>query len=42
MITDRFPGAEGYRYFYLITAAICAVGLVAALVILTRYVKRRA
>lgn len=39
MLTDTFPGAAGYRYFYLSTAGICAVGLFAALVIYFRYVR---
>jgi sugar phosphate permease len=33
VLIDRFPGAEGYRYFFLATSGICAVGLVAALMI---------
>ena len=36
-LIDRFPGATGYRYFFLMTAAISAIGLVAALIIQRRY-----
>ena len=32
-LIDNYPGPEGYRYFFLITAGICAVGLIAALLI---------
>ena len=39
VLLDSFPGAPGYRYLYLLTAAICGIGLVAALVIYLRYVK---
>jgi MFS family permease len=40
VLLDEFPGAAGYRYFLLITAAICGVGLVATLVIYFKIVKR--
>ena len=33
MLLDRFPGAAGYRYLFLLTAITCAVGLVASLII---------
>ena len=36
MLIDTFPGSAGYRYFFLATAGICAVGLMAALSILRR------
>jgi sugar phosphate permease len=39
MVTDAYPGATGYRYFFLTTSGIAAVGLAAALVIYFRYVK---
>ena len=39
IVTDTYPGAEGYRYFHLSTAAICAAGVVASLLIYFRYVK---
>lgn len=38
IIIDQYPGPEGYRYYFLATAAICGVGLVAALIILYRIV----
>jgi hypothetical protein len=38
-VTDAYPGATGYRYFFLTTSGIAAVGLTAALVIYFRYVK---
>jgi nitrate/nitrite transporter NarK len=30
LLLDAYPGAEGYRYFYLVIAILCAVGSVAA------------
>jgi nitrate/nitrite transporter NarK len=30
LLLDAYPGPEGYRYFYLIIAILCAVGSVAA------------
>lgn len=30
LILDAYPGAEGYRYFYLLVAILCAIGSVAA------------
>ncbi len=36
-----FPGAAGYRYFFLTTAAFCAVGLVATLFIYFKIVRKR-
>jgi nitrate/nitrite transporter NarK len=41
MLLDNFPGAPGYRYFFLSTAAICVVGLAATLVIYFRIVRKR-
>jgi MFS family permease len=38
-LRDAYPGAEGYRYLFLITAAICAAGLCAALLIYYKYVR---
>ena len=32
-LIDAYPGASGYRYFFLTTAGICAVGLIASLLI---------
>jgi len=42
VITDSYPGADGYRYFYLVTSGFCAAGLVAATTIYFRYVKKPA
>lgn len=42
VITDSYPGADGYRYFYLVTSGFCAVGLVAATTIYFRYVRKPA
>lgn len=39
VLRDAYPGAEGYRYLYLITAAFCAAGLCAALLIYFKFVK---
>lgn len=39
VLLDTFPGAEGYRYFFLSTAAICALGLGASIVIYIKFVK---
>ena len=30
LMLDAYPGAEGYRYFYLFVAILCAIGSVAA------------
>ena len=40
VITDAYPGAEGFRYFFLTTAVICGIGFCAAAAIYFRYVKR--
>ena len=38
-LRDAYPGAEGYRYLFLITAGMCAAGLIASLTIYFKYVK---
>jgi MFS family permease len=38
-LRDTYPGAEGYRYLFLITAALCAVGLCAASLIYFKFVR---
>jgi len=38
-LIDQYPGPEGYRYFFFATAGICAVGLLASLLIYFRIVK---
>lgn len=39
VLIDQYPGPEGYRYYFLTTAGICAVGLVASMLILFRIVR---
>ncbi len=39
VLLDRFPGMQGYRYYYLSVAAICAIGFAAALIIYLKYVE---
>ncbi|MFK8049994.1 MAG: nitrate/nitrite transporter [Halioglobus sp.] len=39
VLLDSYPGAEGYRYFFLSTAGICALGLGTATVIYIKFVK---
>jgi MFS family permease len=38
-LIDQYPGPEGYRYYFLITAGICTVGLIASMLILFRIVR---
>ena len=40
ILLDNYPGAEGYRYFFLTTAVICSVGLVASIIIYWRFVRK--
>lgn len=40
ILLDTFPGATGYRYFFLTTAAICGIGLAASLIIYVKYVRK--
>lgn len=40
MFLDNFPGIEGHRYFFLTTAALCVIGLIASLTIYNKYVKK--
>jgi MFS family permease len=40
VLLDVFPGQTGYRYFFLTTAAICSVGLVASIIIYTKFVRK--
>ena len=37
VLLDNYPGPVGYRYFFLTTAGICCVGLVAALIIYRKF-----
>lgn len=41
VLLDTFPGATGYRYFFLTTAAICGIGLTASLIIFVKYARKR-
>ncbi len=41
VISDSYPGAIGYRYYFLIAAGICTVGLVATLYIYFKIVSKR-
>jgi hypothetical protein len=36
LMLDAYPGAEGYRYFYLLIAILCAIGSVAAWMLVAR------
>ena len=42
VLLDTYPGIEGYRYFYLVTAVICMLGLCASLLIYFKYVRNKA
>lgn len=39
VLLDTFPGVLGYRYFFLTVAGICAIGLIASLLIYFKYVR---
>ena len=41
VLLDRFPGAEGYRFFFLTVAGICSVGLGATLLMYRRIAAKR-
>lgn len=36
-LLDKFPGAPGYRQFFLIIVALCVLGLISALIIMRKY-----
>jgi nitrate/nitrite transporter NarK len=38
---DSYPGALGYRYFFIFIAFLCLVGLLAALFILKKFAKKK-
>ena len=42
VLLDTYPGAEGYRYFFLTTSGICGVGFATCLIIYFKFVKKRA
>ncbi len=39
---DGYPGALGYRYFFLFISGLCLLGLLAAIIIMKKFIKRRA
>ena len=39
-LLDRYPGAPGYRFLFLFVAGMCALGLVAALLIMRRSTRK--
>ncbi len=41
MVIDQYPGAEGYRYFFVATAGLCLLGLLATLLLYKRYIRPR-
>jgi len=41
VLLDNYPGELGYRYFFSTTAAICGVGLIAAIVIYRKIARRQ-
>lgn len=36
-LLDKFPGALGYKYFFLIIVGLCVLGLISALVMMRKY-----
>jgi MFS family permease len=40
VILDRFPGAEGYRIFFFLVAGLCAIGLIATLILYRKIITR--
>ena len=40
-LLDRYPGALGYRYFFLFISGLYFLGLLAALVLMKKYIKKR-
>ena len=40
-LLDEYPGALGYRYFFLFISGLCVLGLLAAIIIMRKYIKRR-
>jgi len=39
---DGYPGASGYRYFFLFILGLCLIGLTASLIIIKKYIKQKA
>ena len=40
-LLDGSPGTLGYRYFFLFISGLCFMGLLAALVLMRKYIKKR-
>ena len=41
VLLDRYPGAPGYRYLFLVIAVLCLFGCLSAFWILRKYVRRK-
>jgi nitrate/nitrite transporter NarK len=41
VLLDRYPGAPGYRYLFLVIAVLCLFGCLSAFLILRKYVRRK-
>jgi nitrate/nitrite transporter NarK len=41
VLLDRYPGGLGYRYFFGLIVMLCVLGLLASLIILSRYRQKR-
>ena len=41
VLLDSYPGALGYRYFFIFIAGLCILGLIAALIILRKYARQK-
>ncbi|MFK7734134.1 MAG: nitrate/nitrite transporter [Pseudomonadales bacterium] len=41
VLIDQFPGQQGYQYFFMTTAAICLIGLLATVCLYKRYIVPR-
>lgn len=41
VLLDRYPGVLGYRYFFIFIVGLCIIGLLAALLILRKAVKKK-
>jgi len=41
VLLDRYPGGVGYRYFFGLIVVLCIFGLLASLIILSRYRQKR-
>jgi nitrate/nitrite transporter NarK len=40
VLLDTYPGAQGYRYYYLVITAMCLIGTLAAFIIMRRSTNR--